>query len=391
MKQRRHFSSHRLSRDAERLVWLAKGMADSGSRVEDAWWEGELNVLVGKLLAGNHEEALNQALDRLHETHGRAYDELADLIEAGAESVAVEGKEGVRRALLLALPVQAWSRYSIPSRSLPASVLGPLRVQLAAHVLAEDVRLALADFLFSPDQLPHGYVETRRFLERLAKQAQSGKDLRVDAKALPEAGQYISDLRYVLAAVLVPPGQPVFRWNEVDGDRDSAATQWRNQAGPAFQAAMPGCIIEPLLPDAYFSAWRRADRESRGFSLVASVAYLNASLGEPPARLRAVLAPYHDHRLVEWRVGFAGPDDDAVLHGVVWPLLGAEDEGADVGTEIERILKSAGLVQVSVIDQRMPLEYCDDCGAPLYPNADGESVHAEMPEPETDSPPLHLH
>ena len=391
MKQRRQYSSHRLSRDAERLVWLAKGMADSGSRMEDAWWEGELALLVDKLLASNQEDALNQALDRLHETHGRAYDELADLIEAGAESVAIESPDGPYRALLLALPVQAWSRYSIPTRTLQSNVLGPLRVQLAAHVLAEDVHFSLADYLFSPDQLPRGYVETCRFVERLGAFALADEDFRIDAAALPEAGQFISDIRYVLAAVAVAPGRPVFRWNEVDGDRETSAQQWSNQAGPAFQVAMPGCAIEPSLPDAFFSAWRRADREARGYSLAASVAYLQSTLNLPTGRLRAVVAPYYDHRLVEWRIGFAVQDSDDIVHGVVWPLLGVEDEGIDVGAEIERILKGTGLAQVTLLDQRMPLEYCDDCGAPLYPNAEGESVHAEMPEEQDDNQPLHLH
>ncbi|MBU1666159.1 MAG: DUF2863 family protein, partial [Gammaproteobacteria bacterium] len=33
---------------------------------------------------------------------------------------------------------------------------------------------------------------------------------------------------------------------------------------------------------------------------------------------------------------------------------------------------------------------CDDCGAPLFPNPDGESVHAELPE-EMQGTPAHLH
>jgi hypothetical protein len=43
-----------------------------------------------------------------------------------------------------------------------------------------------------------------------------------------------------------------------------------------------------------------------------------------------------------------------------------------------------------VLDHRFPLEYCDDCGAPLYPNPEGEPEHAEMPEPEQPAP-THLH
>ena len=33
---------------------------------------------------------------------------------------------------------------------------------------------------------------------------------------------------------------------------------------------------------------------------------------------------------------------------------------------------------------------CDDCGAPLFPDSEGELVHAEMPE-EAASPSPHLH
>ncbi len=391
MKQRRHYASHRLNRDGERLVWLAKGLADSGSRVEDGWWEGELSALIDKLLAANREETINQALDRLHETHIRAYDELADLIEAGVEGQRLDTAEAAVQVLLLALPVLASSRYNIPARPLSAQILANLRVQMQAHVLAGGARLGLADFLFSPDQLPYGYLETRRLLTDLGRAALAATDLHLPPESLPETGQYISDVRYVLAAVATPLGRPLFRWNEVDGERAMAEARWVEQAGPSLQSALPGCAIQPLLPDAFFSAWRRADREARPHALTASVTYLQGQLGLPAASLRAVVAPYYEHRLVEWRVSFATAEQEAVVHGVVWPLLGTEDETQDVGGEIERLLKQSGLTSVIVLDQRMPLEYCDDCGAPLFPNADGESVHAEMPEIEGEAPPRHLH
>lgn len=391
MKPRRRYSAHRLSRDAERLVWLAKGLADSGSRSEDAWWESELAAQIHKMLAASQEDALNQALDRLHETHAHAYDELADLIEAGVESDMTEGTDGPHRILLLALPVMTWSRFSIPARSLTEPQLAALRVQLKAHVLAEDCRVGLADFLYSPDQLPRGYVETRRLAMQLGQAALADADLAIPTRGMPETGHYIADLRYVLAAVAVPTGRPILRWQEADGSRDTAQTQWLTQATPILQAALPGCTVQLLLPDAYFSAWRRADRESRGYALAATALYLQAALNLPASSLRAVAAPYYEHRLVEWRIGFSRADDDQVLHGVVWPLLGAEDEASDVAGEIETVLKQAGIGQIVMLDQRMAVEYCDDCGAPLFPNADGESMHSEMPEAEGDLPPVHLH
>ncbi|MFM8631392.1 MAG: DUF2863 family protein, partial [Betaproteobacteria bacterium] len=49
-----------------------------------------------------------------------------------------------------------------------------------------------------------------------------------------------------------------------------------------------------------------------------------------------------------------------------------------------------GLQRILMLRQRLPMEYCDDCGAPLYPNEDGEMVHAELPEV-AEQPSQHLH
>ncbi|TCS73427.1 uncharacterized protein DUF2863 [Sulfuritortus calidifontis] len=390
MKRRRLYTRHRLSRDAERLAWLATGLADSGSRAEDAFWEGELTVLIDKLLQANDEEAFNQALDRLYETHSRAYDELADLIEAGAETSRFDVDGEPHAGLLLALPVLAWSRYAIPTRSLPKNALSGLRAHLAAHVLADGCRFALIDYLFSPDQLPRGYGETRRLAAELWPSALQNRDYNIEAKKMPETAAFVSDVRYILAAVSVPVGRPLFRWNEPDGDREKALAQWREQGAPNLQSVMAGCAYELLLPDAYFAAWRQADREIRPYSLRAAVAYLQTVLGTPAGLLRAVIAPFYDRWLVEYRIGFALSGSDDLVHGVVWPLLGTEEETGETPAEIERILREAGVGEVILHSQRFPLEYCDDCGAPLYPNPEGESVHAEMPEGE-EGPPAHLH
>lgn len=386
MKRRRLYARPRLSRDAERLAWLAQALADSGSRLEDAWLESEMTTLIEKLLRGGDEEALNQALDRLHDTHPRAYDDLADLIEAACEISRV----GDTWRLILALPVLAWSRYAIPARTLPQATLDSLRAQLSGHVLAADTRVHFANFLFSPDQLPQGYCDTRVFADALWASAAAGHDLVVEGDSLPESQTFVSDVRYILAVVQIPAGRPVFRWNEPDGNRDTALEAWRQQAGANLQALLTGCAYELLLPDAYFSAWRRADRETRPFALRAAVEYLKSLFNVPAGRLRAIAAPYYDRWLEEWRIGFTGIDSDDVVHGVTWPLLGGEDENADLAGSIEALLKETGLGEVRILDTRMPLEFCDDCGAPLFPNPEGESVHAELPE-EMQGTPAHLH
>jgi hypothetical protein len=390
VKRRTSRPHARPHRDVERLAWLARGLADSGSRIEDGYWEREIRSLVDRLLSADGDEALNQTLDVLRDNSSPAYDELADLIEAAVEGVGPVGSGGEGQVLLVAMPVLAWSVYGIPAASLPAAVMAALKVQLAAHVLAAGVEVAMADHLFSPDQLPQGYVATRHLTRSLAEAIQAGSDAHIPARQLSETGQYISDVRYLLAGVRVCQDGPVFRWNEADGNRDEALAQWQAQAGPSLQPLLAGCVLQLLPPDAYFAAWRRADREGRPFSVQASVAYLESMLGVSARDLRAVVAPYYDQRLQEWRIGFAAKDAPTeVMHGIVWPLFGAEEE-LEAGDEIAGLLKAAGVGEVTLLQQGLPVEYCDDCGVPLFPNVDGESVHAEMPEQDA-SAPGHLH
>ena len=58
--------------------------------------------------------------------------------------------------------------------------------------------------------------------------------------------------------------------------------------------------------------------------------------------------------------------------------------------EVEALLRESGIKDIVVHNQQFPFEFCDDCGAPLYPNVDGEPVHAELPE-EGNAPSQTLH
>ncbi|MCX8018135.1 MAG: DUF2863 family protein, partial [Rhodocyclaceae bacterium] len=167
MKRSRFSRRAKQTPDTEELIRLSTQLSLSGSRLEDAFWERRLAALVDRLLDGGDEAALNAALDHLYGAGGRAYDELADMIEPCAETrhPAPAGGAAPQDVLLIAAPVLAWSRYAIPSGSIAAETLASLRVQLAAHVLAADVRFGLADFFFSPDQLPQSYSETAALAE----------------------------------------------------------------------------------------------------------------------------------------------------------------------------------------------------------------------------------
>jgi hypothetical protein len=380
MKRTRFGSRDRLSRDAAELQRLAAGLSESGGKLEDAYWEGRLADMVDNLLRHGAEDDINTALDRLFEANARAHDELADMVEARAETTRLDAQEHSFDVMLFAAPVLAWSRFSIPAGSLPKSTLGLLAVHLGAHVFGDGARVALADYLFSPDQLPRSFCDTWQLTRELGEAALAGSHLAVDSGTMAETNRFLSDVRYLIGAIAIPAGGPLFRWNEKDGNRDDALREWIRQGSPALEPVLTGCAWQPLLPDAYHAACRNADRLSRPYSVKASVAFLQTALGLMPADIRAVVGPCYDRRMEEYRVGLGPKTGDEVYHGIVWPLLGAEDEATDAAGEIEATLREAGVKEVLFLDHHFPMEFCDDCGAPMFPNVEGELVHAEMPE-----------
>lgn len=390
MKRTRIGKRDRLSRDATELQRLAIGLSESGGQLEDRFWMGPFADFVDTLLQHGAEDDINQALDHLFESNPKAHDELADMVEGRAESARIVVDGQTMDVLLFAAPILAWSRFSIPSMTLPKAVLSTLKVQLSAHVFAADARLALADFLFSPDQLPRSFCETWQLNQQLASAAASGQHVTVDTQGMPETARFLSDVRYLVGCIAVPSGSALFRWNEKEGQRERASKAWAQQGGANLEPLLTGCTLEVLSVDAYHSACRNADQRSRAYSLKASIAFLQATLNVQPAELQAVVGPCYDARMEEYRVGLGPLRGDEIYHGIVWPLLGSEDESTDVAGEIEALLRECGVHTMLFLDHHFPMEFCDDCGAPMFPNREAEMVHAEMPEQaEAPSPLLH--
>jgi hypothetical protein len=383
MKRTRFGARDRLSRDAAELQRLATGLSDSGGKLEDAYWESQMADTIDGLLKNGAEDDINIALDRLFEGNPRAHDELADMVEARAETHRFETAGQAFDVQLFAAPILAWSRFSITACTLPKSAVQTLSVQLGAHVLSSDAKLAVADYLFSPDQLPRSFCDTWQLTRELGEAALAGQHLAVDASQMAETNRFLSDVRYLIGAVVVPRGTALFRWNEKDGNKEDALKAWTKQGGPSLEPLLTGCAWELLLPDAYHAGCRNADRLSRPYSVKASIAFLQTMLNLAPEDIRAVIGPCYDQRMEEYRVGLGPKDANATFHGIVWPLLGGEDESTDIAAEIETSLREAGVKEVRFLDHHFPMEFCDDCGAPMFPNIDGEMVHAEMPEQAT--------
>jgi hypothetical protein len=393
MRRNRFISRARQSADAETLGKLARRLSESGSRIEDALWQRRLVELLNDRLARGFDSDVDTALDELSRAAPPAYDDLADLAESCAESatVLIDGKP--HDALVLAVPLLAWSRYKLPASTLSTALLNGVGAQIAGHLAARASRIALADYLYSIDQLPESFGEVYDIAQRLYAAATEGRPLKIDAKTLREPVAMLADTRYLLAAVIVPQGQPLFHWQEagVDPDAKQAALQaFCDQTTQLLKPLLTGCRYRVLPPNAFHAALRQGDRDLREFSLEAAVAYLKLTYDFAPSSLQATMASFEDKRVEEIRIGIGrAGNDDAVVEGVVWPLLGDEEDRAQ--EDIEAALRALGITRITQHAHRFPLEYCDDCGAPMFPNPGGHAVHTEPPEDAHEQPAAPLH
>jgi hypothetical protein len=393
LKETRHARPGRdrkshLSADAERLVAAALGLANSGSRVEDKYWDGQLAQRIERLLDTGHPQSIYDALDRLHQTDTEAYGALIEAVETAAESQAVEVDGQRWEVLLVAAPVVAWTRFRIPSGPVPPDTALALTAHWQAHVLARDVRLRMAPYLYSVDQLPRDFGELRRLTRKLGHAAAfaGAPPARLELKSLPETAEMLADSRFLLAAVAAPMGAALFRWQQGEPAEHASRVQclehWIAQARPSIETLLPGCGFECLLPDAYHINLREADRRVRPYAIKAGVHFLTHALDLEPGDIKATVAPFGDERIDEYRVGLSIGDGEEVAQGVVWPLLGAESETDDPSPldRIRETLREAGVTEMRTWSELTEPEFCEDCGVPLYPNHVGEVVHAEMPE-----------
>lgn len=396
MRRNRFISRARHSADADTLSKLARRLSESANRLEDRLWERRLVELLNDRLTRGFDSDIDMALDELAKNAPRAYDDLADLAESCAESATIEIDGKAQDALLVAVPLLAWSRYKLPASPLSAALVDAMVAQLSGHLAAGGARVAVADYLFAIDQLPESFGEVYDTAQRLFEAASQGNRYKVDVKALREPVSMLADTRYLLAAIVAPQGQALFHWQETGVDPDAkigALATFREQAGAALQPLLTGCRYKMLSPNAFHAALRQADRDLREFSLEAAVAYLKLAYDLSPQALQASIGMFEDKRSgreFELRVGIsAASDDDGVVEGIVWPLLGDEEDRAQ--EEIETALRALGITRITAHAQRFPLEYCDDCGAPMFPNPAGHAVHTEPPEESEEQPAAPLH
>jgi len=408
-------SSRKFSADSQRLVALAQTLVQAASRIEQRSWENALDAQLQKLLGGNHQHAIDNALDHLFRTDPAAYDALLDAVEAVSCSATLVHDGQHFDALLLALPLMAWTRFTLPSGPIAGELMHTLTAHFHASVLAEGATGVLAPALFSIDQLPRSYCDTFTLTRNMAEAARTGTPLQTPAK-LEESAPFLADTRFLLAVVTAEAGKPLMRWQgaaaglNLQASSQAVLTHWQTRAAPELQRLFPGCGIELLLPEAYYIGCREADKKIRPVSIRAAVHYLTHALALDAAQLEAVIGGFGDEvngmRVDEYRISFTVADNPDVVYGLSWPLYDEESDDDDLPgmpsrrvlaptqpTPLEQIfglLREAGVISITHLEALFPPEFCDDCGSPLFCDHQEDLVHAEMPE-DTAQPSGHLH
>ena len=373
------------------MVAASLGLANSGSRSEDRFWEHQLSRLLDRALDAAHSATITTALDRLNQTDGEAYGALVEAVEHAAETAvvegaAVDGETAARYGLLLTAPLVAWTRFAIPSGAVTPQVAQALSSAWQQLILAPGVVFRMVPWLYSLDQLPREFSDMRKLTRKLTGAAVGDTVARIDFKNMPESAEMLADTRFLLAVVAVDdPLKPLFRWQlsgSTHASRVQCLEQWVENARPLLEPLLPGCGFECLLPDAYHINLRESDRRVRAYGIKAAVHFLNHALAVDASQLKATIGAFGAERIDEYRIGLSVGDADEVAQGVVWPLLGAESEN-DEPTPLDRIketLREVGVQDITVWSEVTEPEFCEDCGAPLYPSPSDEVVHVEMPE-----------
>lgn len=125
---------------------------------------------------------------------------------------------------------------------------GPQRTARCAHFPPAAPVWLWPTFCSARTSCRASFCDTWQLTRQLAEAAQQGQNCKVDSSQFPETNRFLSDVRYLIGAVAVPQGAPIFRWNEKDGSKESALAAWQKQGNPNLEPLLPGCAGKCCCP-----------------------------------------------------------------------------------------------------------------------------------------------
>ncbi len=365
----------------DELQRLALLLTESSTRLEDVPYETALEELTRKALDEGDDTEIEAALSALKPDRLPAYDQLLAFAEESAQSITTEEETSI----LVIVPLLAWSRYRNHCGPIAPSALERVAQSYKKHMTSGRARVRIGNVLLAPEHIPDGFAAVRGILARLTAPKDDPENPVVDLPDLidkPAAADF-ADSRYLLVAVTAPTAAELFcSPQETYIDRARAMMNFCLEAHKALEFAMIGAVYEVQPPAAYFSAWRQSENAMRVWSLKSLVDFIG-SMGYTPGDVIASAAFFipttsdNADAVTELRVGISPKrSPEKVVSGIAWPVN--PDEIDHVRELAQDILHTQGVRSIVFHEQDFPLEWCEECGSPLYANPQGLIVHIEF-------------
>ncbi len=393
---RKKMASSKQTQAVTELVALVRASQSATSRFEDRFWDDRIESQVTSLLAARQDDVIEAALDGLAE---HSLDEVQDLLEcvhAATQGLTLTVEDQQWQAVLLTCPFSVWTRYQLPQAKLKPADVEYFVQGLRDNVLAPDVKIHALPKLLGLDEMPRSYSEIYHWLEPLAKLALEQRATAPKTITVEPNPALLVDTRHFIAAVVVPAGEPLFRW-QADPQIDLSQCQqaWAEHITPRMAQLMPGCQFHALLPTTYHSGVDLSERHVRQVAIEGASQWLTETLNLKPGELGASIAAVGEGETQEYRIGFYRRGRPEVIYGTIWPVFidpvpEPNDGLIDSADEIAAVLRANGVQHITRIPGVLWPESCEDCTAPFFPDTAGELVHVELPEEALDAP-QHFH
>lgn len=378
-----------LHHKAHDLLALIEALNQSGSRLEDEFWEKQLKVAVKTLLTDPNGTILEQLLDYLAATfQPDLYDILAGAIEALAETAVITHKKQDYDVLLVTAPLTVWTRYQLPNGILSSGQHEKLLCLMKSYA-GSQAKVALLGQLLSFDQLPKNFAQTHELCLQLGQLALETKPAAIEIDQRDDGINLLADAKFIVAAIVVPVGAEVFSWQETAQPieaRQQAKQQWQAQCAQILAAMFAGCQPHYLPPDGYFYNNRESDKYMRPLAIKAAVQWLAMVTDSPLAEINATIARCGEEETEEFRVGLGVEASPDILYGCVWPIFSKDEidisspHYQDTALVLQNTLTELGVESIRFLAGLFEPEFCDDCHAPHFPNAAGELLHPHLPD-----------
>ena len=373
-----------VSATSDDLVQLALQAADSSSNYEDILCDAALRKACDGIFETGEDADIETALHSLKaDDDTSAYDALLAMAEDCAQSYTDE--RGCHQLVLI--PILAWSRYQIPCCRLDKNCLKSLADLLRSCFSSPQASVTMGDTLISADNLPEQLIDVRGLLRTLtAGRVQHGAVVSIAKLLRNEPPADFSDSRYIVAAISAPtPGELFVPQDKPYIERMRSIMDFSLAAHDVLWASLIGSVFEVQAPSGFYSAWRQTETAMRVFCLKSLVSFV-CCMNFVPQNLLVTTALFtrpgesaEGEGNSEIRIGVSTKDKpNSVIAGVVWSMV---NEDPDALQQFAAdILRTEGVDRIVALDQVFPMEWCEDCGAPLYATSTGQVAHIEMPE-----------